>query len=65
MLGGDTDESVYSLEQGMECLSYLQRSGRAARVADLKARIRDAERAGDVGAALRLAGELRGLEKTK
>jgi hypothetical protein len=44
-------------------LRSLQRSSLKTRVAALKARVKDAERSGNLHEALRLAEELRHLEK--
>jgi hypothetical protein len=47
----------------VECLRSLERSDLKAQVAALKARVKAAERSGDLHEALRLADELRHLEK--
>jgi len=63
VLKDETDGSVVSLSLGEECLRSLQRSGVKSRVAALKARVKEAERSGDLQEALRLAEELHRLEK--
>jgi len=63
VLRDETDGSVVSLSLGEECLRSLQRSGLKTQVAALKARVKEAERSGDLQAAFRLAEELHDLEK--
>ena len=63
VLRDETDETAVSLKQGVECLRSLQRSGLKTQVAALKARVKEAERAGNLGEALKLAEELHQLEK--
>jgi DNA primase len=63
VLQDETDETVVSLQLGAECVRSLERSGLRTRVAALKARVKDAERAGNLPEALRLAEELHQLEK--
>ncbi|HXM40822.1 MAG TPA: DNA primase [Bryobacteraceae bacterium] len=64
VLQDETDGSAISLSLGVECLRSLQRSSLKTQVAALKARVKEAERAGNLPEALRLAEELRRLEKT-
>lgn len=64
LLAGESGEGAASLEQGEECLRSLLRTERQAQLGELKSRIRECERAGDITAALRAAQELRRLEKT-
>jgi hypothetical protein len=63
VLQDETDGSAVSLSLGEQCVRSLQRSSLKAMVAALKARVKEAERSGDLHAALRLAEELHELEK--
>jgi len=63
VLADETNESAVSLEIGEECLRSLERTGQRTQVAALKARVKEAERAGDLTEALRLAEDLRRLER--
>jgi len=63
VLQDETDASAATLFLGKECLRSLQRSGLKSQVAALKARVKEAERSGDLQAALRLAEELHNLEE--
>jgi len=63
VLQDETDGSLASLSLGRECLRSLQRSGLRTQVAALKTRVKEAERSGNMHEALRLAEELRHLEK--
>jgi len=63
VLRDETDGSAISLSLGEECLRSLQRASLKSRVAALKARVREAERSGNLHEALRLAEELHDLEK--
>jgi DNA primase len=58
------DDEEYSLEKAVECLRRLEQDARDAQRAALKARIKDAERAGMLEEALRIAEELARLERT-
>ena len=58
VLADETDNAVLSLEQGEACLSRLESSQRDEERAELKAKVRAAERGGDMGEALRLSAEL-------
>ena len=62
VLRDETDDSAVSLPQGMECVRTLERSGHKTEVAALKTRVKEAERAGNLREALRLAEELQQLE---
>ena len=64
VLQDETNESAISLLQGVECVRSLERSGRRTEVAALKARVKEAERAGNLPEALRLAEELHQLERS-
>jgi DNA primase len=57
------DDEEYSLERALACLEALERSEREADRAALKARIKQAERAGMLEEALRITEELGRLEK--
>ena len=63
VLQDETNGSAVSLSLGVECLRSLERSSLKAQVTALKARVKAAERSGDLHEALRLADELRHLEK--
>jgi hypothetical protein len=63
VLQDETDGSAVSLSLGEECLRSLQRSGLKTQVAALKARVKEAERSGNMQEALRLAEELHDLER--
>ncbi|HLY18938.1 MAG TPA: DNA primase [Bryobacteraceae bacterium] len=63
VLEDETDGSVVSLELGEDCLRSLERTGLKTRLAALKARVKEAERAGNLSEALRLAEELQRIEK--
>jgi DNA primase len=63
VLRDETDGAAVSLSLGVQCLLSLQRSSLKTQVAALKARVREAERSGDLREALRLAEELHNLEK--
>jgi DNA primase len=54
----ETDETEISMEQGMACLRSLKASDIESRRAELRARIKDCERAGNLAEALRLSQEL-------
>ncbi len=58
-----TEEDEYSLEHAEACLRTLEQSGRDAQRAALKGRIKEAERAGMLEEALRIAQELSRLER--
>jgi DNA primase len=58
------DENDVTLEYGAQCLESLRRSEDQLRRAQLKARVREAERAGNLAEALRLAAELQSLERS-
>jgi DNA primase len=59
----ETNSFAVSLELGEQCLHSLEHSGFKARVATLKARVKEAERSGNLNEALRLAEELHRLER--
>lgn len=63
VLQDETDGSAVSLQLGEECLRSLERTGLKTQVAALKARVKEAERAGNLSEAWRLAEELHRLEK--
>jgi DNA primase len=57
------EESDASLDQAIECLRALQHGNRRAQRAELKRRIQQAERDGNLEEAIRLMEELRRLER--
>jgi DNA primase len=62
-LSEDADVHESTLEYGRQCLESLLRSGERDRRAQLKARVKDAERTGNLDEALRLARELQEFER--
>jgi hypothetical protein len=62
-LSEDADAHENTLEYGRQCLESLLRSGERDRRAQLKARVKDAERTGNLAEALRLARELQEFER--
>ena len=58
-----TEVHEYSLEHGDECLKSLESTYRKGQLAQLKARVAEAERAGNLMEALRLNQELEGMTK--
>jgi DNA primase len=64
VLADETDSAVLSLEQGEACLSKLEDSQRDGERAELKAKVRAAERGGDMAEALRLSAELARIERS-
>jgi DNA primase len=60
----EAGEHEMTVEYGEQCLESLRRSGGQLRRAQLKARVKDAERAGNFAEALRLARELQDLERS-
>ena len=65
VLRDETDGSAVSLSLGEECVRSLQRSSLKSQVTVLKTRVKEAERAGDLSEALRLAQELHNLERSE
>lgn len=63
LLSEETNEEQMGLEYGKRCLESLLRSEEQMRRAELKAQVKQAERAGNVREALRLAQELERLER--
>ncbi len=57
-LRDETGADELSIEQGLACLRNLESAEREVRRAELKRRVKEAERAGDLAGALRLAEEL-------
>jgi len=62
-LSEDGGAEENTLEFGQRCLESLLRSGESDRRAQLKTRVKEAERAGDLTEALRLARELQEAER--
>ena len=58
LLADEVGEGAISLDQARACIRTLELTGRKSQVADLRMRIKAAERSGDMTEALRLAGEL-------
>ncbi len=63
VLADETDSATLSLEQGESCLRALENSQRDGERADLKAKVRAAERGGDFAEALRLSAELTRIDR--
>jgi DNA primase len=63
-LADETKDIDLSLDSGVACLDKLRRQTLEGRIADLKASVRDAERAGNLAEALRLNEELAHFEKS-
>jgi len=59
----EADESQHNIEQGMACLHSLQAAEIESRRAALKARIKEAERNGNLEEALRLSEELNSIRR--
>jgi hypothetical protein len=59
----ESREDVYSHEEALRCLEELERMHREERRAELKARIKEAERAGMLKEALRMTEELGRLDR--
>lgn len=64
VLADETDSTVLSLEQGESCLSVLESAQREDERAELKAKVRAAERGGDLAEALRLSAELSRMDRS-
>jgi DNA primase len=64
VLAGETDGDGFSLEQGEACLRTLENSQHDNERADLKAKVREAERGGDLAEALRLSAELARMDRS-
>ena len=58
----DDEGQEYTLEYGIQCLESLRRSDSLHRRQDLKMKVKEAERTGNLAEALRLAQELQKLE---
>jgi len=63
VLRDETIEAAVSLQQGEQCFESLERASWKTQLAALKTRVKEAERAGDLKEALRLAQELHQLER--
>ena len=63
LLSPEADASEQNLDYGWRCLKSLMRSEEQLRRTELKSRIKQAEREGNVLEALRLAQELERLER--
>jgi len=65
VLADEMREEDCTLEQVLACLKRLEEEGHGAEKAILRRRVKEAERAGDLSEAMRLARELAGLEKSR
>jgi type II secretory pathway component PulF len=63
LLAEDADSREGNLEYGRRCLDSMRRSEEQLRKAELKAQVKQAERAGNLAEALRLSEELTRLER--
>jgi DNA primase len=63
VLSAEGEGHDFTLEYGLQCLDSLRRSDRQQRVQELKRRIKEAERTGNLAEAMRLAQELQKLER--
>jgi hypothetical protein len=54
LMGGDDVEETFALDNAMRCIETLRGMEHASRESDIKARIREAERAGNLAEALAL-----------
>jgi DNA primase len=63
VLSAEGEGNDFTLEYGIQCLDSLRRSDHLQRVQELKRRIKEAERTGNLPEALRLAQELQKLER--
>jgi DNA primase len=61
----ETDEAEISAEQGIACLRRLQAMDIESGRAELKARIKECERAGNIGEALRLSQQLDRMKRVE
>ena len=64
-IADETREEDYTLEQALACLKRLEEENRQSQRSNLRTRVKEAERAGDLSEALRLTGELNRLEKAQ
>lgn len=63
LLAGDAENHEVNLEHGRRCVDSMRRSEEQLRRAELKAQVKQAERAGNLTEALRLSEELTRLER--
>jgi DNA primase len=63
LLSQDAEGQEPSLEYGRQCVESLRQAGAQQKKSDLKARVRQAEKAGNLVEALRLAAELQELDR--
>ena len=64
VLTDETDRDAFSLEQGQECLLTLEGSQRDSERAELKVKVKQAERDGNLAEAFRLSAELSLMDKS-
>ncbi len=64
-LADEMGEDTFTLEEAEQCLARLEQDDRNSRVAELRARIRTAEREGNLEEALRLHAEFEALSRTQ
>jgi hypothetical protein len=63
LLSPDADKHDFTLEYAMQCVDSLRRSNDLQQRQEMKTRIKEAERTGNLAEALRLAGELQKSER--
>jgi hypothetical protein len=63
VLSADGAGYDFTLEYGVQCVDSLRRSDGLLQRQEMKKRIKEAERAGNLAEALRLAGELQKAER--
>jgi hypothetical protein len=59
LIGNDTGDAVITMEHGRSCLEGLREKAGRAKMSEIKSRIREAERSGNIAEALRLADLLK------
>jgi len=64
VLSAEGEGHNFTLEYGMQCVESLRRSDGLQRRQELKKRVQEAERSGNLAEALRLAGELQQVERS-
>jgi len=65
MFSGEAERHDTAPDYGKQCLESIRRSEEQFRRAQLKVRVKEAERGGNLAEALRLAGELQRLERPR
>jgi DNA primase len=63
VLADEYEAGALTIEQGLACIQQLEKVNQESRRASLKAQVKQAERAGDLAEAMRLAHELSRIER--